>query len=143
VEREPAFFRDLFLDALRSDGRVAEALLELITKHPEAKLNLAQAAAEAIAVPLAALIFVFVALRGSGDYISLHGGFGFMTSLLLWGFTGNLRLAEPGMDFVFSTPVSPPVVYVAKTATSAAFFCLTTYSPWAWFVNKLSENGYV
>jgi hypothetical protein len=27
VEREPTFFRDLFLDALRSDGRIAEALL--------------------------------------------------------------------------------------------------------------------
>ena len=52
VEREPAFFRDLFLDALRSDGRVADALLELITKHPEARLKLAQAVAGSIAVPL-------------------------------------------------------------------------------------------
>ena len=52
VEREPAFFRDLFLDALRSDGRIAEALLELITKHPEARLRLAQAVAETVAVPL-------------------------------------------------------------------------------------------
>jgi hypothetical protein len=52
VEREPAFFRDLFLDALKSDGRVAEALLELITKHPEARLKLAQAVAGSIAVPL-------------------------------------------------------------------------------------------
>jgi hypothetical protein len=52
VEREPAFFRDLFLDALRSDGGVAEALLELITKHPEARLRLAQAVAGSIAVPL-------------------------------------------------------------------------------------------
>jgi hypothetical protein len=52
VEREPAFFRDLFLDALRSDGRVAEALLDLFTKHPEAKLRLAQAVAETIAIPL-------------------------------------------------------------------------------------------
>jgi hypothetical protein len=52
VEREPAFFRDLFLDALRSDGRVADALLELFTKHPEAKLKLAQAVAGSIAVPL-------------------------------------------------------------------------------------------
>jgi hypothetical protein len=37
---------------------------------------------------------------------------------------------------------------VASLALSAAFFYLTTYSPWApsiwgWFVNKLSENGYV
>jgi len=52
VEREPTFFRDLFLDALRSDGRVAEALLDLFTKHPEAKLKLAQAVAETIAIPL-------------------------------------------------------------------------------------------
>jgi len=52
VEREPIFFRDLFLDALRSDGRIAEALLDLFTKHPEAKLRLAQAVAETIAIPL-------------------------------------------------------------------------------------------
>jgi hypothetical protein len=52
VEREPTFFRDLMLDALRSDGRVADALLELITRHPEAKLKLAQAVAESVAIPL-------------------------------------------------------------------------------------------
>ncbi len=52
VEREPSFLRDLFLDALRSDGRAADALLELITKHPEARLRLAQAVAGSIAVPL-------------------------------------------------------------------------------------------
>jgi acyl-CoA synthetase (AMP-forming)/AMP-acid ligase II len=52
VEREPSFFRDLMLDALRSDGRVAEALLELFTKHPEARLRLAQAVAGSVAVPL-------------------------------------------------------------------------------------------
>jgi hypothetical protein len=52
VEREPVFFRDLFLEALRADGRVAEALLELFTKHPEAKLKLAQAVAESVAIPL-------------------------------------------------------------------------------------------
>jgi len=52
VEREPTFFRDLFLDALRSDGRVADALLDLLAKHPEARLKLAQALAETIAVPL-------------------------------------------------------------------------------------------
>jgi hypothetical protein len=52
VEREPTFFRDLFLDALRADGRIAEALLDLFTKHPEAKLRLAQAVAESVAVPL-------------------------------------------------------------------------------------------
>ena len=52
VEREPTFFRDLFLDALRSDGRIAEALLDLFTKHLEAKLRLAQAVAGSIAIPL-------------------------------------------------------------------------------------------
>ncbi|MCI4446646.1 MAG: hypothetical protein JHC20_01830 [Pyrobaculum sp.] len=52
VEREPSFLRDLFLEALRSDGRIAEALLDLFTKHPEARLRLAQAVAETIAIPL-------------------------------------------------------------------------------------------
>jgi hypothetical protein len=52
VEREPAFFRDLVLKALRSDGGAAEALLDLFTKHPEARLKLAQAAAGSFAVPL-------------------------------------------------------------------------------------------
>ena len=52
VEREPAFFRDLMLDALRSDGGAAEALLELLTRHPEARLKLAQVVAGSIAVPL-------------------------------------------------------------------------------------------
>jgi hypothetical protein len=52
VEREPIFFRDLFLEALRVDGRIAEALLDLLTKHPEARLKLAQAVAETVAIPL-------------------------------------------------------------------------------------------
>jgi hypothetical protein len=52
VEREPSFLRDLMLDALRSDGGAAEALLELLTRHPEARLKLAQAVAGSIAVPL-------------------------------------------------------------------------------------------
>jgi uncharacterized coiled-coil protein SlyX len=52
VEKEPTFFRDLFLDALRSDGRVAETLLDLFIKHPEAKLRLAQEVAGAVAIPL-------------------------------------------------------------------------------------------
>jgi hypothetical protein len=52
VEREPAFFRDLFIEALRANGRIAEALLDLFTKHPEAKLRLAQAVAESVAIPL-------------------------------------------------------------------------------------------
>jgi hypothetical protein len=37
---------------LRVDGRIAEALLDLFTKHPEAKLRLAQAVAESVAIPL-------------------------------------------------------------------------------------------
>jgi hypothetical protein len=52
VEREPSFLRDLFLDALRSDGYVADVLLELFTKHPETRLKLAQVVAESFAVPL-------------------------------------------------------------------------------------------
>ncbi len=52
VERESAFFRDLMLDALRADGGAAEALLDLFTKHLDAKLKLAQAVAGSIAVPL-------------------------------------------------------------------------------------------
>jgi len=55
------------------------------------------------------------------------------------------------MDIVALTPLillAADVVSVASLALSAAFFYLTTYSPWApsiWgrFVNKLSENGYV
>jgi hypothetical protein len=52
VEREPSFLRDLVLEALRSDGGAAEALLDLLTKHPEAKLKLAQAVAGVVAIPL-------------------------------------------------------------------------------------------
>ena len=51
VERE-SFLRDLFLDALRSDGRIADVLLELFTKHPEARLKLVQVVAGSFAVPL-------------------------------------------------------------------------------------------
>ena len=51
VERE-SFLRDLFLEALRSDGRAADALLELFTKHPEAMLKLAQVVAGSFAAPL-------------------------------------------------------------------------------------------
>jgi hypothetical protein len=52
VERGPAFFRYLVLEALRSDGGAAEALLGLFTKHPEARLKLAQEIAGSFAVPL-------------------------------------------------------------------------------------------
>jgi hypothetical protein len=40
------------LDALRSDGGAADVLLELFTKHPEARLKLAQVVAGSFAVPL-------------------------------------------------------------------------------------------
>jgi hypothetical protein len=33
-EREPSFLIDLMLDALRSDGGAAEALLNLLTRSP-------------------------------------------------------------------------------------------------------------
>ena len=52
VEGEPAFFRDLVPEALRSDRGAAEALLDLFTKHPEARLRLAQVVAGSFAVPL-------------------------------------------------------------------------------------------
>jgi hypothetical protein len=52
AEREPSFLRDLVLEALRSDGRIADALLDLLTKRPEAVLRLAQAVAGAVAIPL-------------------------------------------------------------------------------------------
>ncbi|MFZ8808766.1 MAG: hypothetical protein ACO2PN_11780 [Pyrobaculum sp.] len=51
VESE-SFLRDLFLDALRSDGRIADVLLELFTKHPEARLKLVQVVAGSFATPL-------------------------------------------------------------------------------------------
>ena len=51
VERE-SFLRDLFLDALRSDGRIADVLLELFIKHPEARLKLVQVVAGSFAVSL-------------------------------------------------------------------------------------------
>jgi len=40
------------MDALRSDGGAADALSELITKHPEARLKLAQVVAGSFAVSL-------------------------------------------------------------------------------------------
>jgi len=49
---DPAFIRDLFLDALKSDGKVIEAITELLTKNPEAKLRLAETIAGVITVPL-------------------------------------------------------------------------------------------
>ena len=52
AEREPTFFRDIFLDALRVDGCVVDVLLGLFTKHPEARLKLAQAVAGSFAVSL-------------------------------------------------------------------------------------------
>jgi hypothetical protein len=60
-------------------------------------------------------------------------------------------LCVASMDIPALAPLlllAADVTSVASLALSAAFFYLTTYSPWAssiwgWFVNKLSENGYV
>jgi len=60
-------------------------------------------------------------------------------------------LCVASMDIPALAPLlllAADVASVASLALSAAFFYLTTYSPWApsiwgWFVNKLSENGYV
>jgi len=52
AEREPAFFRDIFLEAIRGDGRAAELLAELLTKYPEARTKLAETIAATITIPL-------------------------------------------------------------------------------------------
>jgi hypothetical protein len=60
-------------------------------------------------------------------------------------------LCVASMDIPALAPLlllAADVTSIASLALSAAFFYLTTYSPWAssiwgWFVNKLSENGYV
>jgi hypothetical protein len=60
-------------------------------------------------------------------------------------------LCVASMDIPALAPLlllAADVASIASLALSAAFFYLTTYSPWApsiwgWFVNKLSENGYV
>jgi len=52
VEKEPTFFRDILLEALRGDGRAAEILAELLTKHPEARTKLAKTIAATITIPL-------------------------------------------------------------------------------------------
>ena len=52
AEREPAFFRDLFLEAIRGDGRAAELLAELLTKYPEARRKLAETIAATLTIPL-------------------------------------------------------------------------------------------
>jgi hypothetical protein len=60
-------------------------------------------------------------------------------------------LCVASMDIPALAPLlllAADVASIASLALAAAFFYLTTYSPWApsiwgWFVNKLSENGYV
>jgi len=60
-------------------------------------------------------------------------------------------LCVASMDIPALAPLlllAADVASIASLALSAAFFYLTTYSPWApsiwgWFVNKLTENGYV
>jgi hypothetical protein len=50
--RGSRLFSEISLDALRSDGCVVDVLLGLFTKHPEARLKLAQAVAGSFAVSL-------------------------------------------------------------------------------------------
>jgi hypothetical protein len=52
VVSDPAFFRDLLLDVIRGDGRVVEAIIDLVAKNPEARLRLAEAIAGIITIPL-------------------------------------------------------------------------------------------
>ena len=52
VVSDPAFFRDLLLDVIRGDGRVVEAIIDLVVKNPEARLRLAEAIAGVITIPL-------------------------------------------------------------------------------------------
>ena len=37
---DPAFIRDVFIDALRGDGKAVEAIVDLIARNPEARLRL-------------------------------------------------------------------------------------------------------
>ncbi|MFP3157871.1 MAG: hypothetical protein RXQ97_06655 [Caldivirga sp.] len=52
VVSDPAFFRDLLLDVIRGDGRVVEAIIDLVAKNPEARLRLTEAIAGVITIPL-------------------------------------------------------------------------------------------
>ncbi|AET32240.1 hypothetical protein [Pyrobaculum ferrireducens] len=49
---EPQFLRDLFMAALRSDGRSAAELVDLLISHEEVRLKLAKALIGEVAIPL-------------------------------------------------------------------------------------------
>jgi len=74
-----------------------------------------------------------VSAMGAEDYASLFRSLGVL-ALLLAGGGGFLRVVKSEVDFVFSTPVNPLVVYIAKTAASAVlplflFGAFTVYLP--------------
>jgi hypothetical protein len=75
----------------------------------------------------------FVASIWTEDYAFLFLILG-VIALLLAGGGGFLGVVKSEVDFVFSTPVNPLVVYIAKTAASAVlplflFGALTVYLP--------------
>ena len=75
----------------------------------------------------------------------------FLYLMFVAGLSAPYILCVASMDIPALAPLlllAADVVSVASLALAAAFFYLTTYSPWAssiwgWFVNKLSEDGYV
>ena len=52
VTSDPAFVRDIVPEAIRGDGRVIEAIIDLIARSPEARLRLAETVAGVITIPL-------------------------------------------------------------------------------------------
>jgi hypothetical protein len=86
-----------------------------------------------IAFSFAVFFVASVSAIGTEDYASLFPNLGVL-ALLLAGGSGFLRVVKSEVDFVFSTPVNPLVVYIAKTATSAVlslflFGAFTVYLP--------------
>jgi len=74
-----------------------------------------------------------VSAMGAEDYASLFRSLGVLALLLASG-GGFLRVVKSEVDFVFSTPVNPLVVYIAKTVASAVlslflFGAFTVYLP--------------
>ena len=86
-----------------------------------------------IAFSFAVSFTASVSAIGTEDYASLFRSLGVL-ALLLAGGGGFLRVVKSEVDFVFSTPVNPLVVYIAKTAASAVlslflFGAFTVYLP--------------
>ncbi|MFP3347752.1 MAG: hypothetical protein RXN90_00315 [Thermoproteus sp.] len=87
---------------------------------------------------LALIAFIFAvsfmasaSARRPEDYSSLFAGLGSVALLLAFsGLFGSLSLVKSEVDFVFSTPADPLVVYIAKTAASAVLplFLLAAYT---------------